>query len=342
MRLKVGPQSAGADPGPVSYGNGGLQPTITDANLLLGRLGTKSLLAGQLELFREPVEESFRRLSKKLGGYGIYKLAEGIIQIAITKMAGSIKEVSVQKGYDPRDFVLFAFGGSGPMHAVQLGEELRISKILIPQVPGNLSALGVIVSDVRHDDVEHWMAALDEVNLAMLEKKFHRMEEKAVAMLQSEGFDRARLILKRELDLRYRGQGFELQVPIERGDSVDGIINKFARQFKDRYGHLHAGQSIELVNLRLASFGIIDKPRFVPYESKGDSLLQAKKEEKEVFFEGKFWTTSIFERDQLPSREILKGPAIIEEKGSTTIIPPGWSAGIDASGNLILNRRSKI
>ena len=255
-------------------------------------------------------------------------------------MAASIKEISVQKGYDPRDYVLVAFGGSGPMHAAQLGEELGISTILIPQAPGNLSALGLIVSDVRHDDVEHWMATLEAVNLEMLEKKFQRMEKSAVSILQDEGFDNAKVVLKRGLDLRYRGQAFELNIPVQRGDPVNKIKKRFAKQFLDRYGHSHAAHSVELVNLRLASFGIIDKPFFPRVESGGSSLPQAIKDEKAVFFGGTFWNTSIFERELLPYREIMKGPAIVEEKGATTVIPPGWIGEVDDWGNIILKRRS--
>jgi N-methylhydantoinase A len=338
-RLKVGPRSAGADPGPACYGRGGLHPTITDANLFLGRLGNQTPLAGLIELFLEPAKEALQKLSMRLGGYGLYQLAEGIIQIAITKMAGSIKEISVQKGHDPRDYVLVAYGGSGPMHAAQIGEELRISTILIPPAPGNLSALGLIMSDVRHDDVAPWLAVLEEANIGMLEKRFQQMEETAVSVLQSEGFDNAAIVLKRGLDLRYRGQAFELNTPVQKGDPADKIKKRFAKQFADRYGHSHPEHAVELVNLRLASFGIIDKPVFSRVDPGGSSLLRAKKDEKAVFFGGSFWDTSIFERALLPYLANLKGPAIIEEKGATTVIPPGWLAEVDSGGNLILNRR---
>jgi N-methylhydantoinase A len=317
-----------------------VHPTITDANLFLGRLGNQSLLAGGIELFFEPAKESLERLSAKLGGYGLHQLAEGIIQIAITKMAGSIKEISVQKGHDPRDYVLVAYGGSGPMHAARIGEELGISTILIPRVPGNLSAFGLVVSDVRHDDVAHWMTLLEEAGIEKLEKKFQPMEERAVSILQNEGFDNAKIVLKRGLDLRYRGQAFELNTPVHRGDSAVKIKKRFAKQFFDRYGHSHAAHSVELVNLRLASFGTIDKPFFPGIESDKSSRLQAKKGEKSVFFGGTFWDTSIFERELLPCRQNLKGPAIIEEKGATTVIPPGWIAEVDDGGNIILYRRN--
>jgi len=339
-RLKVGPQSAGADPGPASYGRGGTHATITDANYFLGRLGNQSLLAGRIELYFEPAKAALERLSEKLGGYGLHQLAEGVIQIAITKMAGSIKEISVQKGHDPRDYVLVAYGGSGPMHAAQIGEELGISTILIPPAPGNLSALGLTLSDVRHDDVTHWMAVLEDASMEVIEKKFQQMEEKAVSVLRSEGFDSADIVLKRELDLRYRGQAFELNTPVESGDSADKIKKRFAGQFLDRYGHSHAAHALELVNLRLASFGITGKPAFAGVEDDNSALPQAKKDEKAVFFGGSFWDTCILDRALLPRRENFKGPAIIEEKGATTVIPPGWTAEVDDGGNIILNRRN--
>jgi N-methylhydantoinase A len=211
---------------------------------------------------------------------------------------------------------------------------------LIPRAPGNLSAFGLIVSDVRHDEVMHWMTLLTEAGNEMLEKKFQKMEENAVAILLSEGFDTAKIKLKRGLDLRYQGQAFELTTPVQSGDSVDTIEKRFARQFFHRYGHSHAGQAVELVNLRLTSLGVIDKPFVSEIESQGNTLRQAKTDETAVFFDGRFWDTSVFERALLAPREYLQGPAIVEEKGATIVIPPGWAAEVDDGGNIILNRRS--
>lgn len=338
-RLKVGPQSAGADPGPASYGKGGKNPTITDANLFLGRLGSKSLLGGRLQLYPELAQESLQKLSKALDGLDLYKLAEGILQIAVTKMAGAIKEISVEKGHDPRDYVLVPYGGAGPMHAAQIADELGISTIFVPRFPGNLSALGLILSDVRHDDVRSWIKNLDTLGFDELNREFRIMEKKALSILKDEDFESRDIFFQRSLDLRYKGQAFELNILVRNDDSLEKIAERFHRRFQETYGHSRPEHYIELVNLRLSSFGMVGKPSFPTYESKGKSLHQAQKDERQVFFQGTLWQTSIYERDLLPCEEAVKGPAIIEESGATSVVPPGWMVRIDSYGNLLLNRR---
>ncbi len=339
MRLKVGPRSAGADPGPASYGKGGRHPTVTDANLFLGRLGAKPLLGEKIRLIPELAADSIQRLAKKLDGYEPYKLAEGIIQIAMEKMAGSIKEISVQRGHDPRDYVLVPYGGSGPMHAAQIGEALGISTILIPPIPGNLSALGLTVSDVRHDDVDNWMNILERVKVEDLENRFKKMEKEAASVLLKEGFHTGKIVMERSLDLRYRGQAFELNIPVRAGDSLDEMKINFDQRFQERYGHGHPGHLTELVNLRVSSFGIIDKPHFSPQTPEQGAIDQAKRDENPVFFDGTFRKTAILKRNLLPCHESIHGPAIIEESGATTVVPPGWAAAMDIHGNLVLNKR---
>jgi len=339
-RLRLGPKSAGSDPGPASYAKGNTRPTITDANLFLGRLGSRSLLGGSLTLFPELAKESLQRLSEELNGLELHKLAEGILQIGITKMALSIKEISVERGHDPRNYVLVPYGGAGPMHAALIAEELGISTILVPRFPGNLSALGLIVSDIRHDDVVPLLIVLQELKNNEIEDKFHEMKEKAARVLVVEGFGSEKILFQRSLDLRYRGQAFELNIPVQEGNSLDEIMEKFHKRFQERYGHSHPEQKVELVNLRLSSFGVIDKPFLKPLELKRASFQYEKKDERKVFFQGAFWDTPIFERDFLPCGEILNGPIIIEESGATTVVPPDWMVRIDSYGNLILNRGS--
>ena len=338
-RLKVGPQSAGANPGPASYGKGGKHPTITDANLFLGRLGSRSLLGGKMELYPGLAQESLTRLSEELGGLKLHTLAEGILQIAVTKMAGAIKEISVEKGHDPRDYVLVPYGGAGPMHAADIAEELGISTILIPRSPGNLSALGLIVSDVRHDDVRSWIKGLGAIDIDLLEKEIGIMEKKALSSLEEEGFSTRDTFSQRSLDLRYMGQAFELNIPIAKGDSLNGIAGRFHQRFQETYGHSHPGRYVELVNIRLSSFGIANKPLLPATDSGRTSLEQAKKEERPIFFQGQLWDAPVYERSFLPCKEILNGPAIVEESGATTIVPPNWVARVDSYNNLRLNRR---
>lgn len=338
-RLKVGPQSAGADPGPASYGRGGKSPTITDANLFLGRLGTKSLLGGKLRLHPELARESLQRFLRELDGMGPYKLAEGILQVGVTKMANAIKEISVERGHDTRDYVIVPYGGAGPMHAAQIADELGISTILIPRFPGNLSSLGLIVSDVRHDDVRSWIKGLEALSFDELDREFRSMEKGALSILKEEGFEAKDTLFRRSLDLRYKGQAFELNIPLRNSDALEKIAERFHVHFQETYGHSRPGQIIELVNLRLSSFGLIEKPLFPAYTSKGRSILLSQKDERQVYFQGHFSETPVYERDLLPCEEGFNGPAIIEENGATTIVPPGWMVKTDPNGNLLLNRR---
>jgi N-methylhydantoinase A len=337
-RLKVGPQSSGADPGPASYGKGGGHATITDANLFLERLGSHSLLGGKLRLHPELARESLQRLSKELDGLAPSKLAEGILRIAVTKMAGAIKEISVERGHDPRDYALVPYGGAGPMHAAPIADELGIRTIVIPRFPGNLSALGLILSDVRHDDVRSWIKNLDQLNRVELDRELRGMEGRALSILAEEGFESKDTLFQRSLDLRYKGQAFELNIPLRKADSLETIAERFHVQFQETYGHSRPEKYIELVNLRLSSFGVVRKPSFLPVSSAGKSIARAQKGEREVFFHGQIVGTPVYERDLLSCGEIGKGPAIIEESGSTTVVPPDWKVKIDPHGNLILTK----
>jgi N-methylhydantoinase A len=337
-RLKVGPQSAGSMPGPAGYGKGGKEVTITDANLVLGRLGGNSLLAGKVKLFEDLAAAAMKRLSEKLGGIDILRLAEGVIQISVAKMSSAIKEISVEKGHDPRDYVLLPYGGAGPMHATLIAEELGIGSILVPRSPGNLSALGLIISDVRIDDVTSWLVFLDELDMNSLDMRFQAMEKKAAALLGEEGFTREAIEHNRSLDLRYKGQAFELNIPMTEND-VGAITTRFHARFHETYGHGNPNHRIELVNLRLTSFGKVEKPTLEPYGCCSGSIDLAKKAEREVYFKGMFQNTTVFEREKLPPGVGIDEPCVIEEDGSTTVVSPGWNARIDAYGNLILKRR---
>ncbi len=342
LRLKVGPQSAGACPGPASYGQGGNRLTLTDANLFLGRLGSRSLLGGKIRLYPELAGQALQSLSRELGGMEPYKLAEGILQIAVTKMASAIKEISVERGYDPRDYVLVPYGGAGPMHAARIAEELGISTILVPQFPGNLSALGLIVSDLRLDDVRSWMKTWNGLDWEILDQEFRILEKNSLASLKREGFDAPEIFFQRSLDLRYKGQAFELMIPLGQDDRPQKVEERFHERFREAYGHHHPEHPLELVNLRLSSFGRVPKPLLPPCEGGRTSAAQARKEERPAFFQGKFWDTPVYERAFLPGEEKLKGPAIIEETGATTVVPPGWQVGVDAHGNLLVKRGTEI
>lgn len=226
------------------------------------------------------------------------------------------------------------------MHAADIAEELGILTILIPRSPGNLSALGLIVSDVRHDDVRSWIKALGAIDIDLLEKEFGIMEKKGLSSLEEEGFSTRDTFFQRSLDLRYMGQAFELNIPMEKDDSLNEIEGRFHQRFQETYGHSHPERFVELVNIRLSSFGIANKPLLPAMDSGRASLEQAKKDERPIFFQGQLWETPIYERYFLPWETVVNGPAIIEESGATTVVPPNWRVRVDSHSNLLLNRRT--
>jgi N-methylhydantoinase A len=335
--LQVGPRSAGARPGPAAYGLGGTEPTVTDANVVLGRIGTKRRLGGSIAIDPHAARRAVAGLGERLGGLTIEALAGGVVRIAVARMASAVREISIQRGHDPRDFTLLAFGGAGPMHAAALAEEIGIVRVLVPRHPGNFSALGLLASDIKHDDVRTRVGALAE-RLAVLPALFAEMETGARQQLALEGFDAGRQSLVRSVDLRYRGQAFELNVPageepFRRGD----LEAEFHRRHRAAYGHANPDAAIELVNARLTAFGLVAKLAAAPHTG-SPTLDTALIERRPVWFGEAFPDCPVWERDRLPVRARLRGPAIVEEFGATTVLPPGWRGAVDEGGNLALER----
>jgi N-methylhydantoinase A len=343
--LQVGPRSAGASPGPAAYGQGGTEPTVTDANVVLGRIGATKRLGGSITVDPACARAAIEALHAKLGGaLGTEALAEGIIRIAVARMTSAIREISIQRGYDPRDFTLVAFGGAGPMHALAMAEEIGIPRVLVPRHPGNFSALGVLASDIKHDDVRTRVGALRE-HAPRLPALFEEMEGVARRQLALEGFPPAQQRLHRSLDLRYRGQAFELNVPIE--PRPDGALDlaaieaAFHRQHAATYGHANRDATLELVNARLVAYGAVPKPAPEPYRSASGSLDEALVERRRAWFDGVAHDCPVWERDRLPERAELAGPAIVEEFGATTVVLPGWRGVLDEHGNIRLHREGR-
>ncbi len=340
--LQVGPRSAGASPGPAAYGLGGTEPAVTDANVVLGRIGTRRRLGGSIgidpERARRVVEELALRMNRPLG---VEALAEGILTIAVARMTSAIREISIQCGHDPRDFTLIAFGGAGPMHALAMAEEIGIPRVLVPQHPGNFSALGLLAADIKHDDVRTRVGPLRE-RLPALRLAFAEMETAARRKLEREGFAPERQKLLRSLDLRYRGQAFELNLPapaLELG--IDRIEADFHRTHRDTYGHANPQAAIELVNARLTAYGLVPKPAAARHAAPGASLESAVVERRPVWFEGRAHDCPVWDRDRLPEGAELRGPGIVEEFGATTVIPPGWRGAMDPHGNLRFEREDR-
>ena len=333
--LSVGPQSAGADPGPACYGQGGTEPTVTDANLLLNRLHEDNRLAGRIRLDRELALKAIRRLADRIAGVDEFALAEGIIRIAVARMVSAIKQISISNGYDPRDFTLVAYGGAGPMHAAAIAEELEMEKILVPLGPGNFAAFGSLISDLRHDYVRTNSMQLRGARWEDVEATYREMEREAAAGLEREGVPPDRIAIRRSAGMRYLGQSWELNVDVaESVNTIEALNAAFSEVHDRRFGH-KSGGGVEIVNFRLAAIGRGKKPK-LPRWPEGASLEAAQIAVRPVYFSGAFVDTPVYRRDRLPRSRRIDGPGVIEESGSTTILPRGWSAEVLEHGDLLL------
>ncbi len=335
--ITVGPQSAGAVPGPACYGRGGAEPTVTDANLVLGRLGTERVLGGEIRLDASFARDAVDRLGRRVS-IDPQRMAEGIVALVVAKMTASIKEISIMRGHDPRDFALFAYGGAGPLHAALVADELGCPRVIVPPMPGNFSAFGLLVADVRHDYARTRIAATAELPFAELSAILAEMREEGRHRLAGEGFAPADMRFETRLDMRYVGQAFELSVAVpEDAASMADIDAAFLTAYEKRYAYAVPGPA-EIVTFRLSAYGQVAKPAMSRAPA-GATLQAALGAERPVAFAGRFRTTPIYDRALLPAAAALDGPAVIEEAGASTIVPPGFRASIDGYGNLLLERR---
>ena len=340
--LQVGPQSARARPGPAAYGHGGTEATVTDANVVLGRIGTSKRLGGSIGVDATKAYAVVDTLATRMGGtLSVEALAEGIVRIAVARMTSAIREISIQRGYDPRDFTLIAFGGAGPMHALAIADELGIPRVLVPRHPGNFSALGLLASDIKHDDVRTRVGVLRDQE-PLLTALFTEMAGTARRQLELEGFAPEQQRLRRSLDLRYRGQAFELNVAVgDDGDPLPDLATIEAdlhRRHASTYGHANPDATIELVNARLVGYGVVAKPAAERHRSETRTLDDALVERRAVWFGGAAHECPVWDRERLPERATLSGPAIVEEFGATTVVLPGWRGVVDEHGNIRLEK----
>ena len=331
--LGVGPQSAGAVPGPACYGRGGTEPTVSDANLLLGRLPIGRALSGGLVLDAEKARASFEALGARIDGSAdVVALASASLRIAVARMAGAVREVSVHRGFDPRDFTLLGFGGAGPMHAMPVAEDLGITRVLVPRFPGHLSALGQMLADLRRDTVAAWGGRVSELPIDALRTRAGAMRDEGAASLEADGMPRDRHRHEFTLDVRYVGQSFTLPI---RWDPADADWTPLRAAFDVRhevtFGYADPASDIEIVNVRLVSIGEVDKPvvDFAPAGG-GDPVI----ERRPVWF-GEWCETPVLDRERLAGGWRAEGPAIFEEAGGTTVAPPGWTVEVDPSGALM-------
>jgi len=331
--FRVGPESAGARPGPACYGFGSAHATVTDANLVLGRLGEGGLLGGRMRLDRQAAVAVMERLAGAIGVSDIHRVAQGVIDVAVAKMVAAIREISVQRGHDPRDFSLVSFGGAGPMHAVEVARELGVREVIVPRHPGNFSALGLLSSDLRHDYVKTHLVRLDRLPQSSLWNVIGELEGLGRKQLAAEGVPDGRIELQYFADLRYVGQGAELSVPVQSGAAPADLSLSFHAAHEQNYGHSRPAHPVELVNLRVAAIGRLDHPAMGRGpEVKGEPRTSA----REVYFDGRPVRCQVLDRTGLPAGHRLAGPAIIEEFGSTTVLLPGWRGYVDEFLNLRL------
>ena len=321
--LRVGPHSAGAEPGPAAYGQGGEEPTVTDANLFLGYLADEATLGGEVVLQRELSDKALSSLGEKLG-LDAQEAALGIVRVANAEMVRALRVISVERGLDPREFALLAFGGAGGMHACALAEELGMETVLVPRAGGVLSALGLAISDLRHDYVNPYLVGLENVEKEGFEKKFEKMESSASEDLEDPEYDR-------RADLRYRGQSFELTVE---ADSLEKLEERFHAAHEQRYGYRMDDESVELVNLRLISTVPVEKPELDEPEPEGE----AESGTREANFDGEWQEVAVLDREKMGKGSEVSGPAIVEFKESTCVVRPGWRGAVDGVGTLVLEK----
>jgi N-methylhydantoinase A len=310
---------------------------VTDANVVLGRIGTTRRLGGSIADGAARARAAVADLAGRMGNpLGVEALAEGIVRIAVARMTSAIREISIQRGHDPRDFTLVAFGGAGPMHALALADEIGIPRVLVPRHPGNFSALGLLASDIKHDDVRTRVGPLAE-RWAVLPGLFADMETGARRQLELDGFTAADQRMRRSLDLRYRGQAFELNLEIG-GEDLDVVTATFHERHRAMYGHADPTATVELVNARLSAYGMVARAAAERHQAPQASMDAALIERRRVWFDGTAHDCPVWERERLPERATVAGPAIVEEFGATTIVPPGWRGAVDVHGNLRLER----
>ncbi len=328
--LRVGPRSAGAVPGPICYGRGGNEVTVTDANLYLGHLSSRHFLEGAQELLIEPVTEALSRFAADLG-LSAEATAEGILSVANATMERAIRVISLERGYDPRDFTLVCFGGAGAMHAVDLARNLGIPRILVPRAAGILSALGMLLADYVRDYSQTLLLPLQGLDPEFLEAAFGTLEKRAHHEYRDEGFAAEGVITERSVDMRYVGQGFELNVPVS-GE----LAGLFHRHHQKRYGYSDPARPVEVVNVRIRAVARTEKPSLPEDEIVGEDASEAVLGDHEMVFSGDSFQAQLVARSKLSPGNRFEGPALVVEYSTTTVVPPDFHCRVDRWHNLIL------
>jgi N-methylhydantoinase A len=339
--LRVGPESAGAVPGPACYGRGGTDPTVTDANVVLGRIDPSYFLGGGMSIDTDAADRSMQRLAEKLG-LDKRQLAEGILEVINLKMAQAIRKLTVERGIEPRDFALVAFGGAGPMHAAFLAQELEIAEVIVPPAPGAFSAWGMLQTAIRHDLSQTHYAAAEGADLEQLDSMYAQLESETLGLLHAEGIGDQDIRMERLIDLRYIGQEHALQIAllpdeIRNGGFVEDVSERFHSAHEARHGHANRGAPVEFVAIRLVGIGEIETAESRPLAGRPERA--ADQHGRSVIFRGHGQDTSVVYRADMVPEAAVHGPAIIEEPTATTVVPPGFVASVEPRGSLVLARK---
>jgi N-methylhydantoinase A len=336
--LKVGPQSAGALPGPVAYGQGGTEPTTTDANLVTGRLSTENF---DYQVDLEKVKSAIKEKVADHFDLSVEDAALGIIRIANSNMLNALKLISVRKGHNPREFSLVAFGGGGSMHATALAKDLGVKKVIVPVASSVFSAWGMLMTDLRHDYIQTYIRRLNQVDLTELNNEWHSLESQALMQFKEEGLEKSRVLFTRFADIRYLGQEHTVKVPVPNGDwtseTISGVVERFGNLHEQNYTFKLEGTPTEIVSLHLTAFGKVVKPSIKKLEFSGKAE-DALKETRPVYFEEQGWMdTKVYHRHLLGKDCKVSGPAIVEETSASTVLYPGQTLSVDEYGNLIID-----
>jgi N-methylhydantoinase A len=344
--LKVGPRSAGAKPGPACYCRGGEEPTVTDANLILGKLNPKRILGGRMSIDEKRSILAIKKAICQKTDLSIEDAAAGIITVVNSNMVRAIRAVSVERGYDPRQFTLVAFGGAGPLHACEVAEEIGIRQVLFPPSPGTLCSLGLLMADTQFDLSRSRLTIVNEQNLSIINNLLADLALEGQQLLNTQKIPELRRRFQFGFDCRYEHQNYELTISINKGKLNESDLNELKKAFGNAHEHAYGYQDkerpVQIVNYRLSAIGLSDKPQ-IGHIQECSASVPKENEVRQVRFEKqcKFIETPVYLRDDLPSDCVLQGPAIIEQMDSTCVIPPGWTALSDQYGNILVERKEK-
>lgn len=337
--LKVGPQSAGATPGPVAYGHGGEEPTTTDANLITGRLSKENF---DYEVDMEKVKDAIRKKVSSYYDLSVEEGAMGMIEIANSNMLNALKLISIRKGHNPQDFIMIAFGGGGSMHAAELAKELGVKKVIVPVASSVFSAWGMLMSDLRHDYIQTYIKPLNKMDILAINSTWGKMIEQAYHQFIEAGMKKDQIVFSRFVDMRYIGQEHTVKVPVPNSEWTQEIVEEIIARFHDLHEQNYTFKlpdiHTEIVNLHLTGFGKVEKPVLEKIEVKGKTITSALKENRPVYYNEEGWVpTDVYDRHQMEPGMKIVGPAIIEEQSASTVIYSDQFLEIDSYGNLIID-----